>query len=251
MDERRLVQLEAQIEQFIEGVFVGFLRRPPNAHDIALQLARVVQQNLRSEGKQILIAPDCYTVSLSPQAYQRLERQLEPLREALTTYLQELAAQLSAVFAQALTLHIQSDPGLSRNEVAIQAQHSAQAWPSTEAMQPVIDPGDAPPPRHARLVINGQRTIPINSALLNIGRAEHNDIILDDPHVSRHHAQIRLRWGVYTLFDAESAAGTFVNEVRVREHRLQNGDTIRMGQSLLLYLAEDALGSTANFEPVV
>lgn len=118
-------------------------------------------------------------------------------------------------------------------------------------MQPVVDPGEAPPPRMARLVINGRRTVPLSTSLVNIGRADHNDIILDDPHVSRHHAQIRLRWGVYTLFDVESAAGTFVNEVRVREHRLQNGDTIRLGQSLLLYLMEDSLSSTAHFEPVV
>ncbi|MCS6834595.1 MAG: DUF3662 domain-containing protein [Anaerolineae bacterium] len=249
MDERRLAQLEAQIEQFIEGVFVGFFRRPPSAHDVALQLARALQQNLRRDDKQGLIAPDRYVVHLSPQAYQRLERQLEPLRAALIAYLRELAAQSNAIFVQALTLHIQSDPRLERSSVAIQVQHSAQVWPSTQAMQSVADPRGEPP-RMARLVVNGQRTIPLSTTLLNIGRAEHNDIILDDPHVSRHHAQIRLRWGVYTLFDAESASGTFVNEVRVREHRLQNGDTIRLGQSLLLYLAEDNLSSTAHFEPV-
>jgi len=252
MDERRLAQLEAQIEQFIEGVFVGLWRRPPNAHEIALQLARAFQQHVRAVEAQ-LVAADVYIVSLHPQAYERLERQWEALRAALSAYLEVLAEQAQARFVQPVQLFLERAEALERNAVLIQARHSAQAWPSTQAMQAVSDPGDVPPPRQAWLLINGQRSIPLSRALVNVGRADHNDIILDDPHVSRHHAQIRLRWGSYTLFDAESASGTFVNDVRVREHRLQNGDTIRLGHSLLLYLADeagDSLGSTAHFEPV-
>lgn len=141
MDERRLEQLEAQIEQFIEGVFVGFLRRPPSAHDIALQLTRAFQQNLRRVDRQGLMAPDCYVISLSWQAYHRLERQLEPLREALMAYLRELAAQSSAVFAQALTLHIQSDPALERNSIAVQAQYSAMPGLAPRPCNPSLIPG--------------------------------------------------------------------------------------------------------------
>ncbi|MBZ0288066.1 MAG: FHA domain-containing protein, partial [Anaerolineae bacterium] len=72
-----------------------------------------------------------------------------------------------------------------------------------------------------------------------IGRSHENDVILDDQHVSRFHAQVRLRFGHYVIFDADSASGTFVNDVRVREHRLQTGDVIRIGGTSLVYMQDD------------
>lgn len=44
-----------------------------------------------------------------------------------------------------------------------------------------------------------------------IGRAADNDAILDDPHVSRHHARIDRRDGVYYVIDLGSATGTHLN----------------------------------------
>jgi pSer/pThr/pTyr-binding forkhead associated (FHA) protein len=50
--------------------------------------------------------------------------------------------------------------------------------------------------------------------------------------------QLRLRFGSYTLFDMNSHAGVLVNDVPVREHRLQPGDVIRLGKTQLVYLED-------------
>ena len=94
-------------------------------------------------------------------------------------------------------------------------------------------------PQNPQLIVNGETAIPLNSPIINIGRSRDNHIVLNDPYISRHHVQLRLRFGVYTLFDTQSQGGVLVNDVVVREHRLQPGDVIRIGKTQLVYF-EDA-----------
>src|SRR5471030_436034 len=49
-----------------------------------------------------------------------------------------------------------------------------------------------------------------------VGRDPGNDIILRDPKVSRHHAEIVFERGFFVLHDLASANGTYVNAKRVR-----------------------------------
>jgi predicted component of type VI protein secretion system len=66
---------------------------------------------------------------------------------------------------------------------------------------------------------------------LRVGRAEDNDIVVEDLLVSRHHAELReTEDGSYELTDLGSANGTFVNDRRVEgEVRVCDGDTLRVG----------------------
>jgi pSer/pThr/pTyr-binding forkhead associated (FHA) protein len=65
-----------------------------------------------------------------------------------------------------------------------------------------------------------------------IGRDPGNDIILRDPKVSRHHAEIVFERGFFVLHDLASANGTYVNTRRVRVAPLTHGAKLRMGNSL-------------------
>src|SRR5262249_53273308 len=69
-----------------------------------------------------------------------------------------------------------------------------------------------------------------NSSAVRIGRLEENDLILDNPYISRFHAEILRDTGGHILCDLESTSGTFVNDVRIDRHRLREGDRIRLGQ---------------------
>lgn len=64
-----------------------------------------------------------------------------------------------------------------------------------------------------------------------VGRDPGNDIILRDPKVSRHHAEIVFERGFFVLHDLASANGTFVNGKRVRVAPLTHGAKVRMGNS--------------------
>ncbi len=68
--------------------------------------------------------------------------------------------------------------------------------------------------------------------VVTIGRHRDNVITLEDPQVSRHHAEISMQGGRWVIQDLESANGTFVNGQRVVAPRLLNhGDMVRVGQS--------------------
>jgi VWFA-related protein len=71
---------------------------------------------------------------------------------------------------------------------------------------------------------------------INVGRARENQIVLDDPTVSRNHAWIKLQGEDFVVFDVGSANGTFVNEERVEApHRLENGDVVRFGDAAFVF----------------
>src|SRR4051794_1765936 len=64
-----------------------------------------------------------------------------------------------------------------------------------------------------------------------VGRDPGNDIILRDPKVSRHHAEIVFERGFFVLHDLASANGTYVNGRRIRVAPLTHGAKVRMGNS--------------------
>lgn len=64
-----------------------------------------------------------------------------------------------------------------------------------------------------------------------LGRDPGNDIILRDPKVSRHHAEIVFERGFFVLHDLSSANGTYVNGKRVRVAPLTHGARVRMGNT--------------------
>jgi adenylate cyclase len=100
----------------------------------------------------------------------------------------------------------------------------------------------------ARLVITdpeGQTQIFEQSEpTVSIGRAETNDLVLNHPSVSRHHARISTLPGDTTLLiDLGSLNGTIVNGQPVQEHRLANQDRITLGMYELRFetVSEEAL----------
>jgi pSer/pThr/pTyr-binding forkhead associated (FHA) protein len=64
-----------------------------------------------------------------------------------------------------------------------------------------------------------------------LGRDPGNDIIVRDPKVSRHHAEIVFERGFFVLHDLASANGTYVNGKRIRVAPLTHGARLRLGNT--------------------
>jgi len=90
-------------------------------------------------------------------------------------------------------------------------------------------------PEDAFVIIDGTRVIPLNQAVVNIGRRIENTLVLDDPRVSRTHAQLRAINSRYIIFDLNSTGGTFVNGERVNQCILYPGDVISLAGADLIY----------------
>ena len=80
-----------------------------------------------------------------------------------------------------------------------------------------------------------------------VGRDPGNDIILRDPKVSRHHAEIVFERGFFVLHDLSSANGTYVNGKRVRVAPLTHGARLRMGNTFGRFSEE--LPTESDAEP--
>jgi hypothetical protein len=72
-------------------------------------------------------------------------------------------------------------------------------------------------------------------SVTSLGRAKLNDVVLADVAVSSQHSRIRPEEGRFVLHDLRSTNGTFVNERRVSRYALNEGDTIKIGETLLQF----------------
>ena len=68
-----------------------------------------------------------------------------------------------------------------------------------------------------------------------IGRSRDCDIQLDDPNVSRQHAEVRQEGAAYWIVDLDSTNGIEVNGRAPKRAKLRQGDTITLGSTELVF----------------
>ncbi len=79
--------------------------------------------------------------------------------------------------------------------------------------------------------------IALDSEEVSIGRHPESDIFLDDVTVSRRHASVRRVGAGFHVEDAGSLNGTYVNQSRVENAALSDGDELQVGKFKLVYLS--------------
>jgi len=240
MKYSRLVQLETNLERLVEGAFAQLFGANLQAHDVGIALGRALEQQLRRKsGETKPIAPDTYLIYLSPNTITQLAQSSEETEVRFKGYIVDLVKESGYHLLADPTVNIIADDNIKRGKVRVITKHQHFTNEKTAAMEPIFTPENTKQTYKAQLIINNERTINLTATLYRIGRAPDNDIVIDDKYTSRHHLQLRLRQGAYTLFDIQSRAGTQVNKMAVREHRLQTGDVIHIGQTTLLFMSEE------------
>jgi pSer/pThr/pTyr-binding forkhead associated (FHA) protein len=82
-----------------------------------------------------------------------------------------------------------------------------------------------------------------------IGRTADNDLQIESKYVSRHHAQIVTTHEGSWLEDLNSTNGVFVRGRRVRRHRLEEGDVVKLGMHDLAYYRIEPPGLATTVLP--
>jgi hypothetical protein len=77
---------------------------------------------------------------------------------------------------------------------------------------------------------------PVTGSETTLGRDPDNDIALSGKKISKHHAVIALVEDGYEIRDLGSTAGTLVNGVQVSSWRLSNGDSVQLGDVVLVFM---------------
>jgi pSer/pThr/pTyr-binding forkhead associated (FHA) protein len=90
-------------------------------------------------------------------------------------------------------------------------------------------------PPGAFIIINSQ-VFPLDKEVINMGRGPANDLVINDPSVSRQHAQLVANRGCYLISDLNSASGTYINGESVRQRKVHSGDIIALAGVSMLYV---------------
>ena len=93
--------------------------------------------------------------------------------------------------------------------------------------------------------------ISLTTTILTLGRIQDNQIVVNDPKASSHHAEIRPTVYGYSIVDLGSTNGTYVNEQRLEPHNprsLTSADTIRIGDTRFTYTTS---GGSSDVPPTV
>src|SRR5215207_5002524 len=79
------------------------------------------------------------------------------------------------------------------------------------------------------------QTYDLNKDIVTLGRDITNDIVINDPEVSRHHMRMTRGAGGFTIEDLGSTNGTFINGQRLTGARpMRPGDMIGLGETVTL-----------------
>ncbi|HKV11280.1 MAG TPA: FHA domain-containing protein, partial [Thermoanaerobaculia bacterium] len=100
------------------------------------------------------------------------------------------------------------------------------------------------------VLLSGPRagqTFSLGAEAFSIGRHSENALQVLDPAASRQHCRVEPADGGFVLRDLGSRQGTFVNGRPIREHRLEEGDLVAVGETLLLFRTREE--ETVEAEP--
>src|SRR5262245_50069810 len=233
-----LSRLEARVEALVEGTFARLFAGHVHPRDVAVQLARALEDSAASG-----TPATHYAVRLNPADAQALQQSQPDLELVLADELVNLARQAGLTLPEPPTVSLRAETNMKPHSVLVTAEGRAVPTSATQTMTPVRPAvPEAPAAPRAFLIVDGERTVVLSKPVIGLGRRFDNDIVVDDARVSRTHAQLRLRFGRYVVYDLGSTGGTFVNGIKVEECVLRAGDVISLGGIPLIYGEEPDAG---------
>jgi len=230
-----LDELESRLQTLLE---VHLLKYLPGykAEDRVYQHLAAAMHNSLKEQDGTTFAPNVYVIIAHPSTlahWHSEPRLVKELAEALHTAGDEAGFR----FLTNPTVTTAADTDMAAEETHIIASFSSESVAETRGM-PIESQGEPPIdtiPPNAFLILGGTKIIPLNRTVINIGRRLDNQVIIDDPRVSRTHAQLRVAKGRFALFDLNSTGGTFVNGQSTNMCILYPGDVISLAGVTLIF----------------
>jgi pSer/pThr/pTyr-binding forkhead associated (FHA) protein len=203
-----------------------------------------MQAGVKTRAEGDLVAPNLYILSAHPNQVGHLERHSSLLDE-LAQSLHEAANEAGLVLLSPPVIRLVADEQIAPRQFHVKAQISLDTLAETSDLIVEVAANATTTPTNAFLIVDGTRIFQLNQAVVNIGRRPDNQLVIDDPRISRVHAQLRLIKGRYVIFDLDSLGGTFVNDQPVHQSILYPGDVVSLaGVPLVFGQDETRMGST-------
>ena len=224
--------IEEKLQAFFEEQLHFFADSDP-----FIQLSKNLLESLETKGltaDEQNIVPNIFRISIRDQKVFESEN-LEIWKNFIMDYLSEAARTNELNLAGPIHIQFFYNPEIEK-EFSIETARSSVSSGKTIQMTTSQEQNEKADSSVYAYIITPYDTIyPIKKRIINIGRQDENDVVIDNLRVSRIHAQIREVEGRHQIFDLDSTTGTKVNGQRVSQHTLSAGDVIDIGDVPLIY----------------
>ncbi|MDO9379858.1 MAG: DUF3662 and FHA domain-containing protein [Nocardioidaceae bacterium] len=227
-----LQRFEQRLENVVTGAFARAFRSAVQPVEIAAALQREIDNHAQVLSRGRMLVPNDFAVELSASDHDRLAPYGRTLEDELGNLVREHVAEQSYTLAGPLTIGFEQHDDLGTGRFRIRSQANAVVTPV--AGQRMTDTAVHRAP--VVLEVNGVRH-PLSPPGVVLGRGSEAELRINDPGVSRRHAQIRVevtsRDVSVRVVDLGSTNGTVVDGQRVTEAELRDGSQILLGNTTL------------------
>jgi hypothetical protein len=244
--------IENKIESLVEGVFGRAFRTNVQPVELARKLTKEMDDH-RTVSVSRVYVPNEYSLYLSTADRAQFEAYEASLKLELQEYLGQHARREGYVMLAPPAVVIMTDDDLSIGEFGIATRMVQARAGGDAAAVPAAEPGrtmvyrptpvpaaapageERPSTRELVALVVGGKRLPVTKRTMVIGRSQGCDVRLDDANVSRRHAELRQQGASYWIVDLDSTNGLEVNGSKVQRAKLEDGDTVTLGETELVF----------------
>ena len=236
-----LQRFEQRLERAVSGAFARAFRSAVQPVEIAASLTREIDNSTQVLSRDRTLVPNAFVVELSPADHDRLAPYGSTLAGELDRMVREHVVEQHYTLAGPVDIQLERREDLTVGRFLVTSKASAAV---TQASGPAPSETGL---RRAPVVIevNGARHAVPEPGLV-LGRGEEADLRINDPGISRRHAEIRIHTAdgklTVSVVDLGSTNGTRVDGRRVQQAMLRDGSQIVVGNTTVIVRDPQATG---------
>lgn len=221
-----LDRFEQRLDRAVNGAFAKAFKSELQPVEIAAALQSEMDARAAVVSRARTVVPNVYTVNVSQEDYDRLSVYDDTLMSEFAVMIRDYAKQQRYSFLGSVTVAMSAEQGRPQG--------------TTEIVSEARVDHDVPPAAASSSTGGTPRlegpsgSFQLSKPVTRIGRGADCDVRVEDPGVSRHHAEILIGGGA-VVRDTASTNGTYVNGTLVAEQPLNDGDVITIGSTSLTF----------------
>jgi hypothetical protein len=242
----QISEIENRLQSLIEVHLVKYLPGAVLQDRIAQRLSEALRANLTTQGLEgTSKIPHEYAIVVHPSILSQWQKDSR-LMEGLTKLFRLVTSEVGVQFEAAPSLTLQTDPLVAIDDLKVLPLKKNNLAETQDSHSDKDDTDESIPVKAAFLIVGGTKVFTLQQAVTNIGRRLDNHLVVDDPRVSRYHAQIRYVRGRFIIFDLNSTGGTYVNGQRTSQSALYPGDVISLAGLPIIFGQDNPPPSTPS-----
>lgn len=210
-----LRNFERRLERIVEGAFSRAFKSGLRPVEIGRRVTREMDDSRSVGVRGGTVVANHFTVHLSQQDADEFAQVTDTMQRELADLARDHAREEGYTFMGPVEILFHVDPGMRIGAFSVEAR---------------LRQGDGGAGAGAIVLPSGERFV-LGDTIVTIGRLPESILVLEDPNVSRQHAEIRPSGNGFVLADLGSTNGSKVNGIKVSERVLEDGDELTFGST--------------------